>query len=398
MTPEEHDPILWLNDEPEQPEQAEDTLPELPETNRRARAKKKPSKVAGWKIAVSAIMTVLGVAVICVAVLLQSAAGLLDAPTYVNQDDDPVDPSVIEKDEVPDYTPEDLSTLEVRGNNEYVTNYLLVGCDARRSGRGLADTNIILSINDATKTIKMVSIMRDTWVTLPDSGYQTKINAAYSYGGFEGLLGTVESTFCLDIDQAIRVDFTAFQSAIDALGGVDIFVDARAARCIPKVDPGDPDIWAVKSGERDDWYTLIREPIGTTEGVYHLEGFQALGFARLRKIYPDSDYTRTQNQRRLLATLIETAKANPSKIFGALGAVLQKVTLYRITKGDILDYVYNVSDYMDYTIESDFTLQYRNSTSSGGASILLLTDHENQVKQLHEYLYATQREEPKTEE
>ena len=38
MTPEEHDPILWLNDEPEQPEQAEDTLPELPETNRRARA------------------------------------------------------------------------------------------------------------------------------------------------------------------------------------------------------------------------------------------------------------------------------------------------------------------------------------------------------------------------
>ncbi|MBQ3132814.1 MAG: LCP family protein [Clostridia bacterium] len=362
-------------------------LPELPE----GEDGKPPRKIRGWRIAVSSAMAVVGVLVICVAVLLSSAYGLLGDINYLGSgEDSEIDHGALNQDDVEGFTPEDLSSLEVRGNNDYVTNYLLIGCDARGSSRGLSDTMIIFSINDATKTIKMISLMRDTWVNIPAAGYYSKLNAAYPYAGFEGLLDTIESNFCLDIDQAIRVDLKGFSNAIDALGGVDIELTGREARCLPLTDPGDPDIFAVKTGSRGDWYTLIREPIGTTDGTYHLEGFQAMRFARLRKIYPDSDYTRVKNQRKLIGIVMNRAFENPTKIFGAASEILKEVTLYNITKSEVLDYAYNATKYLGYKIESDYELTYRGGRSQGGQSILTLPDQQQQVMALHEYLYATE--------
>ena len=379
-----------LGAEPEaepQPEAEPEELPERPDES----GDKPPRKIKGWRIAVSSAMAVVGVLVICAAVLLSSAYGLLGDINYLGAgSDSDIDNDAISQDEVEGFTPEDLSSLEVRGNNDYVKNYLLIGCDARGSWRGLSDTMIILSVNDATKTIKMVSLMRDTWVNIPAAGYYAKLNSAYPYGGFEGLLDTIESNFCLDIDQAVRVDLAGFSNAIDALGGVDLELTGREARCLPLTDPGDPDVFAVKTGSSGDWYTLIREPIGTTDGTYHLEGFQAMRFARLRKIYPDSDYTRVKNQRKLITTVMDRAFENPTKIFSAASAVLKDVTLYNITKSEVLDYAYNAAKYLNYKIESDYELTYQGGRSQGGQSILTLPNQQDQVMKLHEYLYATE--------
>ncbi|MBQ3132815.1 MAG: LCP family protein [Clostridia bacterium] len=331
------------------------------------------------------VLGVLGVVVLAAAVVLHTVTSLLNNADYMDEDNELGSPRP-EQEEVVDFVPEDLSSLEVRGNNDYVTNYLLIGCDARGSSRGRADTIVLLSVNDATKTIRLVSLMRDLWVTVPALGYPTKINAAYSHGGFEALLDTVEANLCLDIDQAVRVDFTAFQNAIDVLGGIDVYVDERAARCIPKEDPGNPDSFAVA----DDWVTQIREPIGTTAGVYHLQGFQALSFCRLRKIYPDSDYSRTENQRRVIASLLVTAAENPSKIYGVLSAILREVTLYRLPRSELLGILLNAGQYLSYEIDTDYRLNYQGSRTPSGASILLLPDQEQQVMALHRALYSVE--------
>lgn len=338
------------------------------------------------RIALGSVLASLGVICLAIAIvgntMLDRFGSSLDNATFIENDVLPPDYSGYQEDEVVDYAPEDLSTLEVRGNNDYVTNYLLVGVDSRDGERARSDTNIIMSINDKTKTIKLVSILRDTWVYNPGLGGYDRINSAYLYAGFDGLLSTVESNFCLDIDQAVTVDFHGFEAAIDALGGIDVEVDEDGVSWIPKENPGNPDSFA-----KDFYGNQIREPIGYEAGTYHLAGFQALAFCRVRYAYVDSDISRQRNQRRVISGLIETAVKNPGKIFNVLDAVLGDVTLYRVSKGEILSYVDNATKYLGYKIEMDYEFLYQNMTTAGGAMVLTLPNHEQQLMDLHEYLY-----------
>ncbi len=346
----------------------------------------KANKKSRGRIALGVVMSTFGVICLVLAILINSMlarfGSSLDNATFIEEDTIKPDYSGYEQDDLVDYTPEDLSKLEVRGNNDYVTNYLLIGCDSRSGERARSDTNIIMSINDKTKTIKLVSMLRDTWVYNPGLGGYDRINAAFMYAGFDGLLSTVESNFCLDIDQAVMVDFHGFEAAVDALGGIDIEVDEAAASWIPKQDPGDPDSFA-----KHLYGNQIREPIGYEAGVYHLQGFQALSFCRVRYAYVDSDISRQRNQRRVISGLIKTAVQNPTKIFNVLDAVLTDVTLYRISKGEILSYVDNATRYLGYKIEMDYEFTYQNMTTAGGAMVLTLPDQERQLMNLHEYLY-----------
>ena len=120
---------------------------------------------------------------------------------------------------------------------------------------------------------------------------------------------------------------------------------------------------------------------------HHLAGFQALSFCRVRYAYVDSDISRQRNQRKVISGLIETAVKNPTKIFNVLDAVLTDVTLYRISKGEILSYVDNATKYLGYKIETDYEFLYANMTTSGGAMVLTIPNHEQQLMDLHEYLY-----------
>lgn len=346
----------------------------------------KANKKNRGRIALGVVMSTVGVICLVVAILINGVlarlGSSLDNATFLENDTLKPDYSDYEQDDLVDYTPEDLSTLEVRGNNDYVTNYLLVGVDSRTGERARSDTNIILSINDKTKTIKLVSILRDTWVYNPGLGGYDRINAAFQYAGFDGLLSTVESNFCLDIEQAVMVDFNGFSAAVDALGGIDVEVDEQGVSWIPKEDPGNPDSFA-----KDLYGNQIREPIGYEAGVYHLQGFQALSYCRVRYAYVDSDISRQRNQRRVISGLIKTAMQNPGKIFNVLDAVLTDVTLYRISKGEILSYVDNATKYLGYKIEMDYEFTYQNMTTAGGAMVLTLPNQEQQLMDLHTYLY-----------
>jgi len=100
------------------------------------------------------------------------------------------------------------------------TNYLLVGTDARAEVTGnRSDSMIILRVADGKPT--MMSIPRDLWVTIADSGREQKINAAFN-GGPQNLIRTIDENLGIPVDRYMEISFDSFGALVDAMGGVTI--------------------------------------------------------------------------------------------------------------------------------------------------------------------------------
>ena len=214
---------------------------------------------------------------------------IYDPNADISQEDDdlnysePFDPSLYDE-------AQSLSDIPVRGNVKGIRNIILLGIDSQ-SFSGRSDTMIILSINDNTKTIRMVSLLRDTWVSIPGRDKDkdgaddiNKLNSAYAFGKFRLLSETLEQNFRLDIDEYLGVNFKVLPILIDALGGLDISLTAKEMTQIPVAG-----CYHSASSGNPKFVPLTGKP-----GVYHLDGFQAMEYARIRKI--DSDFKRTPTQ------------------------------------------------------------------------------------------------------
>ena len=202
------------------------------------------------------------------------------------------------------YTRSDLKKNEyVTGselaNNPLITNILLIGTDEESSGTARSDSMILLSLDFIHGKIKMTSFLRDCWVEIPSSGKKMKLNAAFVYGGAQLLCDTIEYNFRVDIDHYVKVDFEMFTGIINKLGGIDIEVTQKEADFINRT---------------------TRHTIESGSSV-HLNGDQALVYARIRKL--DSDYMRTYRQRKIIGALIEKVKhSSPFELIKTVNSVL----------------------------------------------------------------------------
>ncbi len=164
--------------------------------------------------------------------------------------------------------------------DDELLNILLVGQDRRPGeGRQRSDSMILCSFNLKTKEVSMISLMRDLYVQFPKGFSDNRLNAAYAFGGFSMLKDTLEKNFGLTVDGCFEVDFDGFEKVIDTIGGVDI---------------------ELSEGEA---YEVAE---GTVKGWNHLNGYQALTYARIRKL--DNDFGRTQRQRTVLMAVYDQMK------------------------------------------------------------------------------------------
>ncbi len=363
---------------------------------RSGKKKKHPLRIVAIVCAV--VLLLVGVVMAGGAAYISSLLGLINYDTNDDIDysnlpmlpDDVNDGTVDNVIENP--TPVNIEHIEVRGNTDSITNIMLIGVDGRGNDgySARSDTNIILSINTETKTIKMASLLRDTWVSVPGVDYDgngvgdyCKLNAAFYYGGFDTLSKTVEQTFKLDIDQYVAVNFKAFEKAVDAMGGIDIELSEEEARYIPK-KTNDPNRYATAAGSH-------LEPLGTEAGVYHMNGEQTLSYCRIRYLYAESDFRRQSNQRKVLDLLMKKAKTmNFATLTNVLTEVLPDVKT-NIPKDELLGYAANALQYANYTIETDYSVPagYHECESGwiGGGVGLWLTNPESTTLKLHQYLY-----------
>ncbi len=182
---------------------------------------------------------------------------------------------------------EDVDSLVSEG---HVRNILLIGADKAKGGASRSDSIMIASVNRKTGKITVVSILRDTHVDVPGHS-ESKINAAYAWGGANLLIQTIEQNFGIKIDDYATVDFEMFTALIDGLGGIDVEVTEDEADYINNRH---------KYGKEEK-----PETVPSGENV-HLTGYQALWYARIRKL--DSDFNRTERQRKVIAAIMEKAK------------------------------------------------------------------------------------------
>lgn len=227
---------------------------------------------------------------------------------------------------------------------EHVYNVLLVGQDTRVEGEErYSDAMILVSINEHTEEIIMTSIMRDSWVYIPGHG-SDRINEAYMLGGADKLIETIELNFDVRIDNYVAVDFWAFMDIVDILGGIEMTVT-------------DGEVENMLYYFQKEINPMLGRPLDTdvleTGGTYVLNGAQTLAYCRCR--YVDSEFGRTERQRKVIDLIFEEVKnSDLGELTELLDAVLPYVTT-DVGQDKLLSLMMDfVTEYKDYEL-----VQYR---------------------------------------
>lgn len=269
----------------------------------------------------------------------------------------------------------------------------LVGVDARGvEGSELAesmnsDTIILCCIDHDKQEIRMVSIMRDTWMNMAkytDEYYEfDKANSAYNRGGPESMLSMLNTNLDFALTDYVIVNFKALADAIDVLGGLDI--EMTNAECV-HANNYNREVSEAQGVE----YEAIPydEDLGDDYSeVRHVSGALATSYARIRYGGGD-DAKRTSRQRIVINLMVQKLKQNPTKIPEILDKVMGNVST-SLTKNEILELGMHAVTYtMGTSYAYPFQLCYgENVVNAIGEDVVIPVTLEFNVRELHEYLY-----------
>lgn len=226
-----------------------------------------------WKIVLVVVLTIILIVALVSGFLLSHYAGLFGDLRDSERGTDPISAS-----NEPQITP----TSNVADD---VFSILLIGVDSRENTyTGRSDTQMLFSVNQKQKKVVITSLLRDCYVTIPGHG-NNRINAAYSFGGASLLTQTIHRNFGIPVNRCAVVNFQAVSDFINAVGGVD-------------VDLSEAEIAQIRANSSG--------PL-TNPGVNHLNGEQAVAYARIRKV--DNDFGRTKRQRVVVEEALEKFSA-----------------------------------------------------------------------------------------
>lgn len=190
----------------------------------------------------------------------------------------------------------DEGNLAIENKTGY-RNIALLGVDTRDMNSldgSRSDAIIIVSINEQTKNVNLISVYRDSYVDVQGHGL-TKVTHAYAYGGPELALNTLNRNLDLDISEFVTVNFEIVADVVDLVGGIDIDIDKSELSQMNKyIEDTSKNV-----GRKANKITSV--------GKQHLDGIQAVTYARIRKT-AGGDYKRTERMRTVLTEVFEKAK------------------------------------------------------------------------------------------
>lgn len=188
---------------------------------------------------------------------------------------------------VADRSKSDLREIHVEPATDNVS-ILFMGVDdsdMRKQGdhNSRTDALLLATLNPKDKSVKLVSIPRDSYVYIPEVNYRDKINHAHAFGGTRATIETVEELFEIPVDYYVKMNFNAFIDVVDALGGIEAEVPYER----------------IEKDEND------KNAIHLKPGLQHLDGRHALALARTRKL--DSDVERGKRQQMIMQAILKEA-------------------------------------------------------------------------------------------
>lgn len=265
------------------------------------------------------------------------------------------------------------SAVKSLGQSTYWT-VAVFGVDSRDGNLGagaLSDVIMLASINRKTGDVNLTSVYRDTYLQIDDEGKYHKINEAYFKGGPKQAIATLNRNFDLDIDDYVTFNWKAVAEGLNVLGGVDL-------------DISDKEFAYINAFITE---TVQGTGLGSVQlehsGMNHLDGVQAVAYARLRLM--DTDFNRTARQRKVLELAMQKAKAASKKTLVATAMEVMPDIQTSIGADDILDIAKTVKK---YNIQNAVGFPFsRDTTNVGKMNVVVPATLVSNVAQLHPFLY-----------
>ena len=257
----------------------------------------------------------------------------------------------------------------------------LFGVDSRNNSLGKgnnADVNIICNINQDSGEIKLVSVFRDSYLNIDEEGSYNKINQAYFKGGPDQAVKALNRNLDLEIDDYATFNWKAVADAINILGGVDVELKEEEIEHLNN--------YCVGTAE----YThMDYEPLEKVAGVHHLNGVQAVAYARIRYT-AGNDFRRAARQRELIYKIVEKAK---SADLATLNKILDEVfpmIKTTLSKTEILSMgmsmlSYDIEDQTGFPFDHLYGENVKQALD--GYDCVVPVTLESNVIKLHEFLY-----------
>ncbi len=262
-----------------------------------------------------------------------------------------------------------------------VINILLIGVE-EIGGASNTDSLMIASMNTKDKSVKLTSIMRDLYVEIPGHD-NNKINATYAIGGMDLLYQTISRDFGIDIDGYVKVNFEAFEKIVDLVGGVEVTLTSKEAYYLNTTN-------------------YISNPAyrNVHEGTQTMNGNQALGYCRVRKVSTgteNNDFGRTQRQRAVLNSIFDKVKdMDVFSLVGLMDKFLTQVDIdTNITNSEFNNYLQlgvslKLKELENYRIPSDGNYgSQRVQIGKYNVDVLVPTDWEATRAEIHEFIYGS---------
>ena len=279
----------------------------------------------------------------------------------------------------------EISADQILGVKDATKGYraiALYGVDSRDSNMNAgtnSDSIMIVSINESTKEIKLVSVYRDTLMEIASGSMDTtqKVNYAYQLGGAVTAINTLNTNLDLNITDYVAVDFSAMASIIDAVGGIDVKVI-------------DEEVNNFNKNLAEQISLSGKYSSGITEaGEYTFDGQQAVAYSRIRST-GQGDITRTERQRIVLMKVIDKLLSADTGSLDSFVDVSFKCISTSLNKDDIHALVKDVAGYK-VVDTAGFPFAYEAKELSDKGNCLVAADMASNVEALHEYLYGADK-------
>ena len=266
-------------------------------------------------------------------------------------------------------------------------NIVVFGVDSRDGGVGRganADVQIIVSIDRKTGEVKLASVFRDTYLNLGAGSRFAKINEAYADGGPEQAVKALNKNLDLDIEHYATFNWRAVADVITMLGGVDIDITEKEFKYM-NAYIHETSIES-KINVKNPAAEYIKKP-----GMQHLDGVQAVAYARLR--YMDDDFTRTKRQREVISQVLANAKkADLATLTNVIDTVLPQIA-FNVDVGDILELAKGVNRYNIVGSEG-FPYDLRTQMMGKKGDCVIPLSLASNVTKLHKYLFGDEDYKP----
>ena len=260
-----------------------------------------------------------------------------------------------------------------------IENILLIGLDGTNDKfPKRSDTMIILTIDKLNKSLKLTSLARDTLVKIPGRG-EEKLTHAYAYGQEELLMQTINENFDLDIKDYAVVNFKSFIDIVDIIGGVDINVNEKEIHHLNEVIK---ECYGVNHEDTKNIEYITRS------GNHNLNGYQALAYARIRKL--DTIYKRDERQRLILTNIAhKLSDVSISKYLQIAKSILRHIKV-NIAFNKIIDLAFIAHELASYDISQlEFPIsEYREEGRIGEKGTYVVKwDKNKNIELLHQFIY-----------